>query len=251
MIPFVLTAGIDLSSDPRSTAACVLEWKAGTVRIAGLAPQANGLALEDTELIEIIRGATKTGVDAPFGWPEPFFVAVSAWRKGGRWAWKDRSPMRYRQTDEQLRGAPKMPLSVSTDRLGATAMRCALLLSQLEEVDRSGMTGPAAEVYPAGGLHRWGLPSQGYKENGVEHLEVRRRIVSGLKRQFGTAWRPSPRQRRRLESEHDLLDAFISALMARAIERRRATTPRGNRERQLASIEGWIGLPTGELSGIL
>lgn len=136
-----------------------------------------------------------------------------------------------------------MPLSVSTDRLGATAMHCAVLLSRLKRVDRTGRTGPVAEVYPAAALHRWRLPSQGYKSADADARKLRREIVAGLEAGLGESWRPSAAERERLIAEHDLLDAFVAALVARAADFKRATLPRSDEERQLAEKEGWIRLP--------
>ena len=60
------------------------------------------------------------------------------------------------------------PLSVSSDKIGATALRCSTLLAEMTSkgllVDRSGVTGVAVEVYPAASLNSWGLPFNGYKE---------------------------------------------------------------------------------------
>jgi hypothetical protein len=53
----------------------------------------------------------------------------------------------------------RRPVSVSTDRLGVTAMRCAHLLhrwSNGQHIDRTG-PGRFVEVYPAAALVRWGL----------------------------------------------------------------------------------------------
>src|SRR5712691_13071857 len=58
------------------------------------------------------------------------------------------------------------PLSVSADRIGHVAMRCACLLAlfaqQGHDVDRGG-SGKIVEVYPAASLKAWGLPYRGYK----------------------------------------------------------------------------------------
>jgi hypothetical protein len=59
-----------------------------------------------------------------------------------------------------------VPLSVSADRIAHVALRCAVLLAELDAsgrpVDRSG-SGHVVEVYPAASLRRWGLDHPGYK----------------------------------------------------------------------------------------
>ena len=89
--------------------------------------------------------------------PIPEGVEPKQWRR--RLAW--------RHTDEvtrQLTGL--VPLSVSADRIGHTAMRCAALQTRLAAegrgVDRSG-AGAVVEVYPAASLKVWGLPWRGDK----------------------------------------------------------------------------------------
>jgi len=55
-------------------------------------------------------------------------------------------------------------LSVSADRIAHVALRCVVLLAQLEAagdpVDRSG-SAPVAEVYPAASLRSWVLTHRG------------------------------------------------------------------------------------------
>lgn len=78
-----------------------------------------------------------------------------------------RRTLAYRETDrEASRLTGRWPLSVSTDRLGLTAMRCAGLLARIAqsgiEVDRSG-AGAVVEVYPGASLRLWQLPTAGYR----------------------------------------------------------------------------------------
>lgn len=92
-----------------------------------------------------------------------------------------RHPLTNRATDLHLRQSVRLqPLSVSADRIGAAAMRCAAILSGLTrkgiEIDRTGRVGPVVEVYPAAALKVWGLPHQGYK--GREPANARRRAES-------------------------------------------------------------------------
>ena len=80
-----------------------------------------------------------------------------------------RKRLSYRVTDLELMGSSRVrPLSVSSDRIGVTTFRCALLLDRLKaerrkSVDRSGRRGLVAEVYPAAALSAWGMERRGYK----------------------------------------------------------------------------------------
>ena len=73
-------------------------------------------------------------------------------------------------TDQVVRQEIRLtPLSVSADRIGHVALRCASLLAlfaqQGHEVSRDG-SGKVVEVYPAASLKIWGLPWRGYKRPG-------------------------------------------------------------------------------------
>jgi hypothetical protein len=46
-------------------------------------------ALPDAELIKIVSEADKVGVNCPFGWPEPFVVAVSDFAANQAWPTPD------------------------------------------------------------------------------------------------------------------------------------------------------------------
>lgn len=245
-MPVVRTLGIDLSADARSTAACRLQWKRGAVTVEQVWPSQTGGAVGPDELAGLILGGeiTKTGIDSPFGWPTPFIEEIVHWSQGRQWrAGDDRERLRYRETDLEVRGRPRLPLSVSTERLGATAMACARLLSELDGVDRSGLSGPVAEVYPAAALHRWGIKPTGYKQETKESRTARATVLEGLKQQLGDALSVPSEIEQRMLVEHDLLDAFVCALVAKAVEAGKTSTPAPEQEK-LARIEGWIHVPT-------
>jgi hypothetical protein len=73
--------------------------------------------------------------------------------------------MRLRATDRAVYEQTKLtPFSVSTDKIGVVAMRCARRLSAHWRAtatvpDRSGL-GRVAEVYPAAALVQWGISKQ-------------------------------------------------------------------------------------------
>jgi hypothetical protein len=63
MNPMTITLGIDLGSQPATTAACLMRWEPGTATVLDL-----GLGLDDKALLGLARDADKVGIDAPFGW---------------------------------------------------------------------------------------------------------------------------------------------------------------------------------------
>ena len=69
----------------------------------------------------------------------------------------------FRLTDLRVKEKPlsAVPLAVAADRIGKTAMRCALLLDAFGSVDRSGRSGIVAEVYPAAKRRTWRLSATG------------------------------------------------------------------------------------------
>lgn len=251
------TLGIDLSTRERSTAAIRLNWAEGRVSVDGIWPNQAAGKVGHAELNGLITGPklpAKTGIDAPFGWPQPFVEQVRAWEQGQSWSSVDRTPLIYRATDFQTRGKPKLPLSVSTDHLGATAMACALLLSGLEGVDRTGSTGPVAEVYPAAALYAWQISGdivRGYKTGGEEGELKRQTILASLRMGLDDRLEISSELELRLVGEHDLLDALVCALIARASLLGMTTCPRTEEQKRLAATEGWIHIPTCSLSKLL
>jgi hypothetical protein len=233
------TLGIDLSTAESQTAACELHWDGVEGRDLGGPPR---LGLADGPLLAAMAGADTIGIDAPFGWPDAFRAAIDAWSEDDAWpAGDDRRPLRLRRTDEFLVTQGRTPMSVSSDRIAATAMRCADLLARhhaarSDPLDR--IDGHAAEVYPAGALVVWELPVRGYKERGA--IDQRRAMAE------------------RLADEADLelteatvaacaagdhaLDALVCSLVARA-RTLGLTHPAPPAHRAQIAREGWIHLP--------
>lgn len=258
-MPTARTLGIDLSTDPKGTASCKLNWSRRRVRVEGVWPSEPRGAVVLDELVAAIaelEEGDKAGIDCPFGWPLPFVREVEGWAGGKPWgAGSERERLRYRRTDLHIRAAGHKPLSVSSDYISSTAMLCARLLSQLEGVDRTGTSGPAAEVYPAAALRGWGIVSTGYKDKRPAHREnareKRAQILEALEAGLeGRLELDDELRARMLEREHDLLDALICALVARAVQLG-ATTPPSDEEAADAAREGWIHLPNCELAELL
>jgi predicted nuclease with RNAse H fold len=255
------TVGIDLAAQDKNTAVCVIEWEAGKARVK---PPTVGH--DDDELLELISGSNRAGIDAPFGWPQPFVDAVRAHRAHERWPGSReglheladarsnyRRELSYRITDRAIiddRELGVRPLSVSTNLIGVTTLRCALLLDRLEhergiKVDRSGSAGRVAEVYPAAALNAWGLPFKGYK--GKDGRGLRGELVSKLGRHLEPGFGKDAREACR-GSDH-ALDALLSAVVARAVAVR-ATRGPDERQARAAKLEGWIHIPTTKIRAL-
>lgn len=214
------TLGIDLASQPKLTAVCVVEWPSGTV-------QEPPVGVDDDELLALIRGAEKTGIDAPFGWPVDFVRAVST----GVWPadWRRRAILRA--TDHWVRRETgKTPMSVTADRIAYPAMRAAALLARVDAVDRTGLTGPVCETYPDPAIRLWaGIPPR-LSYRGAAGRAVRATIVERLSLPAIC-----------VEIDH-CLDAAICALVARAALLGRTVAPPPELAAE-AAAEGWIHLP--------
>jgi hypothetical protein len=245
------TLGIDLGAKPENTAACLIRWDRSGAVIEELIKGTRSDPLDDDRLTGLIEGATKAGIDAPFGWPIPFVKAIRQWERssgaGGRWPKPDNlETYRYRVTDRQI-VEPRPPLSVSSDLIGVTAMRCAGLLSRLDDVDRSGAKGPVIEVYPAAALYRWGFPAEGYKK--VRGTAIRQDLVKQLCRRLESLCPLQGDHRRLCERYDDAVDALVASLVVRARLLRKTSKPRPA-ERDAAKVEGWIHIPTCTLEGL-
>ncbi|NRG40100.1 DUF429 domain-containing protein [Rathayibacter sp. VKM Ac-2804] len=238
----MLTIGVDLAAEPVRTAVAALEWSGGEAVVRSLV-----LGATDEDVIAASREATTIGIDCAFGWPLEFAAFVSAHTRreiaprtlAGR-DWRRR--LAYRETDRAAREVTgRWPLSVSTDRLGMTAMRCAELLDAFaaagEDVDRSG-GGRLVEAYPAAALRLWGVDTTGYKtrpEAVALAVEALRRAAPWLVLPVGAA--------ALMARSDDAFDAVIAALNARAHALGR-TVPVPEELRESALAEGWIALPT-------
>jgi predicted RNase H-like nuclease len=241
--------GIDLAAEPPDTAACEIAWLADSAHA-----RVSTHRLDDDQLLALIESADKAGIDCPFGWPEPFVNAVIAHAKGAAWpgrgqlGLRHRRSLRYRLTDEIVyQQFGRWPLSVSTDLIGVTAMRCAALLDALaaagHPVDRAG-SGRVVEVYPAAALKHWGLPHQRYKKG--KGAIIRSQALDQLLATLPTLILDGEALDSCRRSD-DAFDALACALVARAAALGLTTTPRPGDQTTRARVEGWIHLPTSDM----
>lgn len=247
------TLGIDLSAQPKKTAACSLRWGDGSVEVEDLE-----VGCDDEALLERMEAADWIGIDAPFGWPVRFVETVGDW--SGKKPWPSvederqlRDELRFRETDRFVKGT-RLPLSVSTDRIGICAMRCAELLTKLARrrgtgsIDRAGGD-RVVEVYPGAALPLWSgeaadlrLDPGGYKGTKPSEAAKREELLEALER--GAPWlRLAPDERALCMKTDDALDAVLCALIARAAERGLTLGPETEEQSARAPVEGWIHLP--------
>jgi predicted nuclease with RNAse H fold len=242
-----ISLGIDLASQNRKTAACLIEWGASSAKAAEPLLGAVG-ANELDWLVELREASRWTGIDAPFGWPEPMVDAVSAWAHGKPWPTSAARDLRLRLTDQAVREETKLtPLSVSSDRIAIVAWRCAQLLTLFANggrpIDRAGADG-VFEVYPGAALTCWGLVRAGYKSRGnaqakLAQRDARVKLVEELARR--AAWLELTAATDACVESDDALDALLAALVARAAGLGKTRQPQNDIER--VSREGWIHLP--------
>jgi predicted nuclease with RNAse H fold len=245
----MLTAGVDLAAESRGTALAIIEWHAGGARLREL-----HLGVADEQIVAAAAGVRMTGIDCAFGWPDEFVSFVAAHAAGernpsgpeGGMDW--RRTLAYRATDRDVRQRTgRWPLSVSTDRLGLTAMRCAGLLARLQEsgvdVDRAG-AGAVAEVYPGASLRIWGLDTTGYRTDPAS----RERLLGDL--ETTAPWLDLGAHAGLMIRSADALDAVIASLAARNAALG-TTAPPPPALLARARREGWIALPSGSLNDLL
>ncbi len=209
----MLTAGVDLSSQPRGTASCLIEWSAGRPRVSDVT-----VGVTDKAIVGLLGSVDKLGIDVPLGWPVAFVDAVVEHSRRGTWPvgyrHADTSSYRYRETDRwvwKTLGKPA-PLSVSTDPIALPAMRAAALLSKLPDAVALDGSGVAVEAYPAAALLRWGLPSRRYK--GREHAPARGPLVEVFAARTASWLDLDEAWRAHCGASDDAFDALVAALVA-------------------------------------
>jgi predicted nuclease with RNAse H fold len=241
----VITLGIDLASQDKATASCLVQWEAGQARA-----QTPRCPQSDEQLLDAVESADVAGIDIPLGWPDAFVTVVAGYHAGKPWPDVTPASLCYRATDvhveRRLRELHRWrrPLSVASDRIAIPAMRAARLLTRLAErgyaVDRSG-AGRLVEAYPAAALEVWGLPSRGYK--GTKGAAVRAAIFADLERRTGRWLRLDALTRLSCCRSDHALDALLAALIARAATRGLCERP-PTALSDSAAREGWIALPS-------
>jgi hypothetical protein len=232
----MVTVGVDVAAQPKATASCEITWGA-TVDVADAV-----VGLRDADVLQLIRGADRVGLDVPLGWPTTFTAALGQHAAGARWpATPNPKLLTHRLTDHFIwEKTGRWPLSVSADKIAITAMRVARLLGTLEvSPDRTG-SGVVVEVYPAAALRAWGFSPEGYK--GPAGQEIRERLVSTFLEETKGWVTVSSSALSGFVDDDNCFDAFVASLVARAWATGRCW-PVPADAIQIARTEGWIALP--------
>ncbi|WP_353826556.1 DUF429 domain-containing protein [Agromyces sp. SYSU T0242] len=243
------TAGVDLAADTAGTALAVVRWESGGAVLERLEVGATDEAIADAA-----AAASMTGIDCAFGWPDDFVEFVARHARGERVdqsvdrGLEGRRRLAYRETDRDVqRRTGFRPLSVATDRLGLTAMHCAVLLDAIadrlgEPVARSG-SGRVVEVYPAATLRVWQLILPRYKTDAAVRADLLEALV------VRAPWLDLGGCGSLMVASDDAFDAVIAAFAAHAYAVGAThAVPRELRAR--ADREGWIALPSGEFEAL-
>lgn len=232
-----IVVGIDLSTEPKKTGVVVLESIDN--RFVASTPLSKA---DDAALTKLSTKASIVGIDAPLGWPTAFVEAVVRHQAHHGWQEPFDSSLRWRATDRFIhRELRQIPLSVSTDRLGATALRCARLQSMWEtawgsRIDRSG-SGKVVEVYPAATLTACAIPRLGYKQS-----EAARELLIAELRDLTKSWLDISAVIEPCVASDDVCDGLVAAVTAVLAASGATIVPTGD-DVELSRTEGWIHAP--------
>jgi hypothetical protein len=188
------TLGIDLSAQPKATAACLLGWGDSSCRVARFA-----VGLDNDALLDLIEttSPTKVAIDAPFGWPVPFVEAVSGYAASGHGR------------------------------------------RQQRHVGRSYCE---RRISPSSRLRVVGLDATRYKGSKPEQQQKRRQLTETIAEATSTWLELNAEERGLVAASDHLLDALVSAVVARAAAIG-LTLPIPDDAQVVAATEGWIHLP--------
>lgn len=227
----------------------VIEWQGDVAEVATIE-----VGVDDPEIVIASRDARSIGIDCALGWPMAFVDFVGSHARGeapsgdeSGLPWRRR--LAFRHTDRVVRERTgRWPLSVATDRLGLTAMRCAELTARFADagvpVDRSGV-GAIVEVYPAAALRLWRIALPGYKVDAAARGDALDALMSQA------PWLRLPASAEAaMQRSADAFDAVVAGLNARA-HALGATTPVPPHLAHLARVEGWIALPEIALADLI
>lgn len=238
--------GIDLAAQPNNTSACVLEWRKRP-RVVEIRRSAT----DDWIISKASQSTTAIGIDSPFGWPISFVNFIHQKRVARHprpLSASEAIGLKYRITDIFVRnhfdslGKNIRPISVSTDKLGAVALRCARLVQCLEK--QHGGQCKIFEVYPAASLACWMTIEGSYKSNkNAQQSRENRAYILGELEMHGV---DVSIFRDKFVNSDDDLDALVSALTAAVAFKERTYLPSAD-TLEVAKFEGWIHIPCGSL----
>ena len=232
----MLTVGVDLASQPKNTAVCVLGWEPTRARVRTILCPAN-----DEQILAACRDADAIGIDAPFGWPDAFVrMLAHGEREAEPWSDKLRDELRLRVTDRVAHERTRrQPLSVAADRIALAALRARTLLARLGVTDRSGADGKVFEVWPAGFRLALGWPANKSEARADAAAELRRLQAALPWLSLDAAAEAAACNS---TAGDNAVDAIVAALAARAAKVGLSPGPSAA-QAEVAAREGWIYLP--------
>lgn len=234
--------GIDCAVDERKVGVAVGNYTDGICNLISLPGIVKTRSVSEV-VCGWINSSTRVllALDAPLGWPVALGTALSSHLAGGEI--KASPDLLFRRTTDRFvkTHLNKQPLDVGADRIARTAKAALDLLNQVRNqtalpvplVWNAAFSEPAGaiEVYPAGTLVSYGLPSSGYKKK--NQTVVREQILKGLESHMTFRIKPES-----AENNADVLDAIVCVLSGADFLRGRAYhLPEGHSE---AVKEGWI-----------
>ncbi len=245
----MLIAGVDLAAEPKGTALAVIDWAPSNATLVELSTD-----VADDAIVACAATVEKLGIDCALGWPTEFveFLNLTNHEGGPSEPFEGdlnlRRALAYRETDRHVREVTgRWPLSVSTDRLGMTAIRCAGLLSKIAAsgipVDKSG-AGKIVEIYPGASLRLWGLNTSGYRAS----TDARANLLHQLTVQ--APWLDLGQYRQSMIESCDAFDSVVAALATRFAQLG-AYEPPTQAQLIKAQIEGWVALPNQPLAAAI
>jgi predicted nuclease with RNAse H fold len=224
----------------------VIDWAQNNATLIELSTD-----VTDHAIVACAATVEKLGIDCALGWPTEFveFLNLTNHEGGPSDPFEGdlnlRRALAYRETDRHVREVTgRWPLSVSTDRLGMTAIRCAGLLSKIAasgiKVDKSG-AGKIVEIYPGASLRLWGLNTSGYRAS----TDARANLLHRLTVQ--APWLKLGEYQQAMIESCDAFDSVVAALATRFAQLG-AYEPPTQAQLTKAKIEGWVALPNQPLA---
>jgi len=237
----ITVIGIDCAVDERKVGLAIGSYTDGICRLVSLPS-----SVKMVSVMELVCGwinrSTRVllAMDAPLGWPSALGTALSGHLAGREI--RSCSDLLFRRTTDRFvkTHLNKQPLDVGADRIARTAKAALDLLTQVRS--QTGLSVPlvwnaefkekvgAIEVYPAGTLISYGLPSSGYKKK--DQTTARKKILTGL----GNYMKPGVNLED-AKKNADVLDAIVCVLSGADFLRNEAYYPEDFSQ---AEKEGWI-----------
>ena len=233
--------GIDCAVDEKNMGVTLGNYSDGICTVFQLYDHSN-FGSVSAFVRDCIRRFPKTllALDAPLGWPSALGMALSEHMAGAGIGVQSEFLFR-RATDRFVKKRfGKQPLDVGADRIARTALSALQLLEELRQTTALEIPiiwspiytekAAAIEVYPAGSLVSYGLPSSGYKK--AEQIPIRQQILQGLRglARFDTDLTLA-------ETNADVLDSIACVLAGRDFLAGHALPPD---DLGVAKKEGWI-----------